>query len=104
MTWTKLHDLFEGRVTSFTNAEIIKNMREFPQGIYSSDDRGYTPLHIAVTKNDPLIDAIGALPNAYPNAVISKVNILFDTGSIATQIFLMKSMFARIYTVTRPCI
>ena len=76
MTWTTLHDLLAARPTPFTNAAVIKNAREFPEAIVSVDDRGYTPLHIAVSINEPVLDAIKALVNVHPSVVVSKVSIM----------------------------
>jgi ankyrin repeat protein len=78
MTWTKLHELLAARPTPFTNAAVIKNARERPESIVSVDDRGYSPLHIAVTSNDtPPLEAIRALVNVFPNAVMAKVSLLY---------------------------
>jgi ankyrin repeat protein len=77
MTWTLLHDLFACRPTPFTNAAVIKNARELPNNITSVDDRGYTPLHIAVSANNTiLLDAIKALVDVYPSAVMAKASAL----------------------------
>ena len=78
MTWTLLHDLFASRPTPFTSAAVIKNARESPNNITSVDDRGYTPLHIAVSANSTiLLDAIKALVDVYPSAVMAKASTLF---------------------------
>ena len=41
----------------------------------SLDDHGFTPLHIAVLRDDPSKDVIQALLKAQPNAVMKKVSI-----------------------------
>lgn len=41
----------------------------------SLDDHGFTPLHIAVLRDDPSKDVIQALLKAQPNVVMKKASI-----------------------------
>jgi hypothetical protein len=76
MTWSTLHDLCAHRPTPFDTAAIIKHAREAPEEIVCVDDRGYTPLHIAVTlRFDPPLEAIEALVDLFPIAVMAKVSM-----------------------------
>ena len=42
------------------------------------DDRGYTPLHVAVTSDNPSKDVIKALLQANHNVVMKKVIVFFE--------------------------
>lgn len=76
MTWSTLHDLCAQRPTPFATAAIIKRAREVPDEIVYVDDRGYTPLHIAVTlRHKPPLEAIEALVDLCPIAVMAKVSM-----------------------------
>mmetsp|Transcript_24248 Transcript_24248/g.50677 ORF Transcript_24248/g.50677 Transcript_24248/m.50677 type:complete len:135 (+) Transcript_24248:166-570(+) len=73
MTWTKLHDLCGSRTDPINTQEIIRRARTVSEEVIHVDDRGYTPLHIAVVSRDPSVEVIDALLKANPNAVMEKV-------------------------------
>lgn len=76
MTWSTLHDLCAQRPTPYATAAIIKRAREAPEEIVYVDDRGYTPLHNAVTlRHKPPLEAIEALVDLCPIAVMAKVSM-----------------------------
>lgn len=73
MTWTKLHDLCgKGSAGPFHNMTILKQCLAHPEEVAFVDDRGYTPLHVAVACDNPSQDVIRALLQANRNAVMKK--------------------------------
>ena len=103
MTWTKLHELCGTRSSQSNTEAIISQTTKHPKEVgectnrtlvlfseyarqtdhrvsvetiaVSLDDHGFTPLHIAVLRDDPSKDVIQALLKAQPNAVMKKVSI-----------------------------
>ena len=76
MTWTQLHDLCGESASNPDNAyAIVRRARAVSEEAIRVDDRGFTPLHIAVASCDPPVEVIEALLNANPNAVREKVRL-----------------------------
>ena len=73
MVWTELHALCGGRASAESTVAYISL---HPKEVTAVDDRGYTPLHVEVTRAMPRIEVVEALLGSNHTAAKAKVSEL----------------------------